>query len=349
MAKDERYTVALVASFPPPGAGMTRQARYLADAIRADGAEVVEIDTVAGLSVYRRFARLLRLSSQLPKMRSANLVLIFAGSYASFYAFSAWPLLIAKAMGKPAILLYKGGQAGDFFVRSERLAKMFIGMADAIAVPGPFLQGVLSEAGIETHIVPDILDPSGLRTNAPPSGPPIVAVTRRHHPIYGVDTAIRVAARVAAEMPQVVFEVANTGEEYEEMQRLAAQIAPDNVRFLGLLDGEGMADLLQRATLLLNTSRFDNHPNSLIEAGIVGLPFVTTDAGGIPLLFADGRDCLIAPVDDIDGLAEATLRMLQDDSLRTKLAVSARERCGELYWDINNPGMLDEFRKLISM
>lgn len=347
MAKDERYTVALVASFPPPGAGMTRQARYLADAMRRDGAEVTEIDTVAGLSVYRRFARLLRLSAQLPKMRSADLVLVFAGSYASFYAFSAWPLLVAKAMGKPAVLLYKGGQAGDFFDKSRRLAKAFMGMADAIAVPGPFLQTVFAEAGFETQIVPDILDPSGLRENAPPPGPPIVAVTRRHHPIYGVDTAIQVAARVAAEMPEVIFEVANEGEDTEEMQRLATEIAPNNVRFLGLLDGKGMADLLERAALLLNTSRFDNHPGSLIEAAIVGLPFVTTAAGGIPLLFKDGRDCLIAPVDNVDALAEATLRMLRDNELRTKLAASARERCSTVYWDIKKPGMLDEYQTLI--
>jgi len=347
MAKDERYTVALAASFPPPGAGMTRQARYLADAIRADGAEVIEIDTVAGLSVYRRVARLLRLTAQLPKMRLADLALIFAGSYASFYVFSVGPLLAAKLLGKPAVLLYKGGQVADFFAKSGWLAKIFIRMADAVAVPGPFLQKAFAEAGIKAHIVPDLLDPSGLRPNAPPPGPPIVAVTRRHHPIYGVDTALRVAARVAAARPEAVFEVANEGEDSEELQRLAAQIARESVRFVGLLDEEGMATLLERATLLLNTSRFDNHPGSLIEAAIAGLPFVTTDAGGIPLLFEDGRDCLMAPVDDVDRLTEATLRTLRDASLRAELAKSARERSIELYWDVGRGGILEEYKKLI--
>ncbi|MCP4231289.1 MAG: glycosyltransferase family 4 protein [bacterium] len=348
MVGDERYTVALVASFPPPGAGMTRQARFLADALRRDGAAVIEIDTVSGLPLRRRFARLARMSRRLSAIRGADLVLIFAGSYASFYAFSAWPLLAAKAMGKPVVLLYKGGQAGDFFAGSGSLAKAFIRMADAIAVPGPYLQTIFAEAGFDAQIVPDLLDPSGLRESAPLIVSPIVAMTRRHHPVYGVDVAIRVAARVAAEMPEVMFEVANAGEDYEEMQRLAADIAPDNVRFLGELSRDGIADLLERATLMLNTSRFDNHPNSLIEAAIVGLPFVTTAAGGIPLLFEDGRDCLTAPVDDIEGLTRITLRLLRDTELGAKLAASARERCRELYWDIAKPGILDEYRNLIS-
>jgi glycosyltransferase involved in cell wall biosynthesis len=343
MGNDKRYTVALVASFPPPGAGMTRQARYLADALRRDNAEVIEIDTVSGLPLRRRFSRLTRMSKRLSAMRRADLVLIFAGSYASFYAFSAWPLMIAKAMGKPVVLIYKGGQAGDFITKTGSLAKSFIQIADTLAVPGPYLQNIFEEAGFIAYIVPDLLDPSGLRDNAPPLGPPIVAVTRRHHPVYGVDIAIRVAARVITEVPDIMFEIANEGEQYEELQRLAAEIAPNNIRFLGELDREGIADLLGRSTMMLNTSRFDNHPNSLIEAAIVGLPFVTTDAGGIPLLFRDGRDCLMAPVDDTDMLAGAVLRILKDGSLRTKLATSAKDHSDKLFWDIAKTGILDEY------
>lgn len=326
---------------------MSRQARYLGDALRREGARIIEVDTVGGLSVYNRFTRLIRMTTCLPRIHAADIVLIFAGSYLSFFAFSAWPLLAAKVMGKPTVLLYKGGQAADFLDKSGVLCKPFLKLADAVAIPGPLLAGVFARYGIKTSMAPDLLDTSFIKPNDPPSGRPIVAVVRRHHPVYGIDIAIKVAAKVAERVPEILFEIANEGEDYERLKATAERLAPNNVRFTGQLGRGDMAELMRRATLLLNTSRYDNHPNSLVEAAIAGLPIVTTDAGGIPYMFAAERECLMAPVDDVDALAEAVVRVILDPGLRAALAENARKRSGALFRNVSEPGILAEYLGLI--
>jgi glycosyltransferase involved in cell wall biosynthesis len=54
-------------------------------------------------------------------------------------------------------------------------------------------------------------------------------------------------------------------------------------------------------------------------------PIVALQSGGTPEIVPDGEVGLLAPVDDIEGLAERLLRLMNDASLRRELGAAGRE------------------------
>ncbi len=70
----------------------------------------------------------------------------------------------------------------------------------------------------------------------------------------------------------------------------------------------------------------DGLPTVLIEAMALGTPCVSTDVTGIPELVQDGVTGLLVAQNDARALADALERLLADDDLRVRLALSARDR-----------------------
>jgi glycosyltransferase involved in cell wall biosynthesis len=72
-------------------------------------------------------------------------------------------------------------------------------------------------------------------------------------------------------------------------------------------------------------------PGVLIEAGLSGLPVVTTDVPGAADVVEDGRTGFVVPVDDFDGLVRATRALVDDADLRRRFGEAARARCVERF------------------
>lgn len=66
----------------------------------------------------------------------------------------------------------------------------------------------------------------------------------------------------------------------------------DRVHFLGRLTGEEMKERFLKSHLFLCCSSLENSSNSLGEAMLLGVPCISTEVGGIPSLFEDGKDGL---------------------------------------------------------
>jgi glycosyltransferase involved in cell wall biosynthesis len=79
------------------------------------------------------------------------------------------------------------------------------------------------------------------------------------------------------------------------------------------------------ADLFLLTSRVEGLPNTLIEAQAVGVPVVTTPAGGSAETLDPGRTGLVSPDYSILGIADTCMKLLDDDRLRARMAKAAPE------------------------
>jgi glycosyltransferase involved in cell wall biosynthesis len=71
------------------------------------------------------------------------------------------------------------------------------------------------------------------------------------------------------------------------------------------------------------SSRHEGLPVALMEAMALGLPTVSTRAGGIPEAIEHEANGLLVDVDDAAGLADAWLRIVADPDLRVRLGQAA--------------------------
>jgi glycosyltransferase involved in cell wall biosynthesis len=139
----------------------------------------------------------------------------------------------------------------------------------------------------------------------------------------GFDTAVRAA--VDAAVPLVV------AGEGPDRPRLEALAAGGDVRFMGLLTPDRLAEVRRGAAVVLVPSRCEEAcPYSVLDAYASGVPVLASDRGGLPELVGD--DAVLA-ADDLGAWTEALARVWADSDSRARLGSEAldraRDRLGE--------------------
>lgn len=98
-----------------------------------------------------------------------------------------------------------------------------------------------------------------------------------------------------------------------------------NVKVMGVASAEELRNAELSASLYVHTSYFDNSPNSLCEAQILGLPCISTNVGGIPSLIEEGKTGFMVPSNDPYQLAFLINKLYIDKNLNIAIGNKARE------------------------
>jgi glycosyltransferase involved in cell wall biosynthesis len=138
----------------------------------------------------------------------------------------------------------------------------------------------------------------------------------------GVDLAIRAASEIADAM----LLVAGDGPERGRLVAMARRLAPGRVVFTGAL-ADPRAVYAAADVLVLPSRGGDSMPAVLIEAGLLGLPTVSTPVNGIPAIVVDGSTGSLVPVGDGEALTHAVRSLLEDPDRARRLGLAAREHC----------------------
>jgi polysaccharide biosynthesis protein VpsI len=139
----------------------------------------------------------------------------------------------------------------------------------------------------------------------------------------GVSELIAVARKIKETHPDVEFEIGGEGD-LDFYQRASGDL--ENVRFLGWLDDDERARVLESATLFCLPSWNEGVPMSILEAMAASLPIVSTCVGGIPETVESGVTGLLVPPRDVDALAAAISTILTDQELAVQMGERGRER-----------------------
>ena len=89
----------------------------------------------------------------------------------------------------------------------------------------------------------------------------------------------------------------------------------------------------------------EGFPNTVMEAGAMGLPSVVTDINGSREIIIHGENGLIVPSKNADALYEAMKQMVKDTSAREKMIVNARSLINSRFEKSFVQGCLIEFYK----
>ena len=74
-------------------------------------------------------------------------------------------------------------------------------------------------------------------------------------------------------------------------------------------------------------------PVSVVEAMALGLPVVSTDAGGLKFLHKDGEDALLVPRNDISAMVKKIKLLINDSTLASNLSINGRKKAEGFCWE----------------
>jgi len=103
------------------------------------------------------------------------------------------------------------------------------------------------------------------------------------------------------------------------------------IRFEGSINQNRIQEYYLAADIFALASFAEGIPVVLMEAMAMEIPCIATHINGIPELIRNGVDGLLVAPSDIDGMATALARLMDDSSLRRSLGKAGRQRVLEDY------------------
>ena len=88
--------------------------------------------------------------------------------------------------------------------------------------------------------------------------------------------------------------------------------------------GDDLLQMYVNADCFVMPSYREGFPNTVLEAGAMGLPSIVTDINGSREIIVNEKNGLIVPSKNADALYKAMLRMLTDDVARERMMGNAR-------------------------
>ena len=98
-----------------------------------------------------------------------------------------------------------------------------------------------------------------------------------------------------------------------------------SIVYLGSKYGDEMLACYAAADCFVFPSYREGFPNTVIEAGAMGLPSIVTDINGSREIVVQGENGVIVPPKDADALYQAMLDMIRYKAVRERMAANARK------------------------
>lgn len=136
------------------------------------------------------------------------------------------------------------------------------------------------------------------------------------HKNKGIDIALRGISLLPKEIrDKIQYYIAGDGEEKDTLYKMGADLGLEKtVHFLGFIEnGRG---LLSGADIFLFTSRTENLPFAILEAGACGVATIATSVGGIPEIIKDMQNGILIHPKNPKEIAEAITYLLDHKEKR---------------------------------
>lgn len=217
------------------------------------------------------------------------------------------------------------------YVRMDHIITPSDELAEAVGslgIPGEKITFVSN--GVDTEKFSPNVPPKDLRRQyalAPETR--VVLCPRRLEPKNGVKYLVEAVPAVLLECPETRFFI--VGGSYPDQLALLQEKArelgvQDQIIFAGSVPNAEMPSWYTAADVVVLPSLKEATSIAGLEAMACGRPLVGTNVGGIPHLITDGRTGLLVEPRDSDGLANALVRLLTDDTARREMGVAARKK-----------------------
>jgi glycosyltransferase involved in cell wall biosynthesis len=235
---------------------------------------------------------------------------------------------LCPGVDAPVLAVFHGGDVED-----DRTAAMLLRRADRLVCVEDDLGSRMLAHGCRPDRTELILNCA-----APPLAPddpllvdldaelghdgPVVAIIGTLSPRKAVDRFVRAAGIVVGAVPHAQFLVVGDGPMREDLERLVATSGLGrSVRFLGVR--RDVAAIVQRATVVVSTSRGEGLSLVALESLGAGTPLIAPDIGGMRRLLDSGAGILLEDAEPTT-VAAAITRVLCSPEERCRMSQRAR-------------------------
>ena len=231
--------------------------------------------------------------------------------------------------------LYGSKTRGLLGAIGDRIASQVVRRADAVRALSDFTVGLAREQGVEPAAVFTTYSDLQAFTSTPPAPLPetpaalFVGVLERYKNIDGIAAAWRLAA---PRVPGARLRLVGRGLHVPLVEELVAQL-PEQTSWTRELTPAGVVEAMDESTLLLLPSRSEGTPRIIIEAFARGRAVIAGRRGGMPDLVRDDVDGYLVDPEDVDGIADAIVRVLSDPECAERLGAAAAARAHEWTYD----------------
>lgn len=242
------------------------------------------------------------------------------------------------------IPILRGGDFPNRLQHSIFWCKFVFNHSVANVSPSKYLEEHFTKAGYEVIYIPNFLPIEAYHFKERKMAKPKMLWVRAFHSIYNPVMAIDVLDRLVQHYPDA--ELCMVGSDSDGSRALVESRAEElgltkHLRLTGVLSKKAWTELSSGYDIFINTTDFDNMPVTVIEAMALGLPVVSTNAGGLPYLLNDEHDSLLVEKGSVDEMLNQILRVLEEEALSHKLSSNARKKAQTFDWSNVKPLWLE--------
>jgi glycosyltransferase involved in cell wall biosynthesis len=155
---------------------------------------------------------------------------------------------------------------------------------------------------------------------------PRVLFVGRLVPQKNLELWLRVAQRVAQQVPAAQFEIVGDGPQRLTLEAYARRLGLEHpVQFSGAIPHAELAAAYNRASVFLLTSLYEGFGRVVAEAAVHSLPVVAPKITGVEDIVVHGVTGFLHAPGDAAALSDSVIRLLQDNHLRTELGRRGKE------------------------
>ncbi|WP_435017223.1 glycosyltransferase family 4 protein [Tundrisphaera sp. TA3] len=250
----------------------------------------------------------------------------------------------SRRLGIPNLVSIQGGDGhwvGTCCSTHRDAIRAVLGHAGALLIgSASFAEEVCGLHGISPErftIIPGATDTERFRPRdgAVPGDlrePPVLLFHGRVDARKGIIELIDAFAALRCGGRRLRMIVSGIGPDVEAVGRRVADLGLDDaVELAGYSSYADAPSVYRRGDIFVSPTYSEGFSNTILEAMASGLPIVSTRSVGVVDCLEDGRDGLLVEPKDADALAGAIARLLDDDTLRRRLAGAALDEVRSLY------------------
>lgn len=245
-------------------------------------------------------------------------------------------------------------KTAPFFVRCLAWLQSFVTTrAHVVVAPSEYLKSIIVTWGVKpervrviySSLVPTerTLGREVFRQKEHISGITITTAGRLV-PWKGMRTLIAAVADLKERFPDIILIIIGDGTEQELLESLVQKHGLEkHVRFTGRLSKVDLVNTIHASDVFVLNTAYEGLSHQLLEVMDIGVPIVTTTAGGNTELLTDGVDSFLIPFNDRAKIAEAITTIVTNPETSSRLVQFARARSKDFSEDV----VITQLRQLL--